>query len=219
MPVKVERKRYRSELREAAVDEMRARIVAAALRVLAGGEGVPAFSLDATAREAGVTRLTVYNRFGSKLGLLEAVFDDVARKGGLMDLPSVFAEADAREALRRFVSVFCRFWASHGTMLPRFSAIARLDDEIAQSLKQRTERRRHALATLVRRLSPRSHRAELVDVLFALTSFEFFDALCVGGRSGKKVEALVQKLVDDAVSDSRRDKVRRAKSDRSPLPK
>ena len=42
--------------------------------------------------------------------------------------------------------------------------------------------------------------ADLVDVLFALTGFEMFEALCVRGRSVRSVEALIQSLVELAVS-------------------
>lgn len=196
MTVKIRRKAYRSEVRKAAIDETRARIVAAARTLLAGGKDIPAFSVDAVAREAGVTRLTVYNRFESKRGLLEAVFDDMARQGGLSELPSVFGEPDTDKALSRFVSVFCRFWASHLKVLPKFSAVAQLDDEIAQSLKQRSERRRQALTVLVGPLAPGRDQAALVDVLFALTSFEMFEALSIRQRSNEVVEELIQQLVD-----------------------
>jgi AcrR family transcriptional regulator len=199
MPVKTKRKAYHSEIREAAMDETRARIIAAARALLAGGKDVPAFSLDAVAREAGVTRLTVYNRFESKRGLLEAVFDDAAREGGLFELPTVFAEPDVTKALFSFVSVFCRFWASHGKVFPKFSAVAKLDAELAQSLKQRSERRRQALTVLVGRMASGQDQAELVDVLFALTSFEMFDALSVRRRSDEAVEALIQQLADDSL--------------------
>lgn len=199
MHVRTKRKPYRSDMREAAADETRMRIVAAARTLLAGGKDVPAFSLDAVAREAGVTRLTVYNKFESKQGLLEAVFDDMARQGGLFELQSVFAEPDTCAALRRFVTVFCRFWASNGRIFPKFSAVGRLDDEIAQSLKQRSERRRHGLTVLIGRLAMPQGQAELVDVLFALTSFEMFDALSVRRRSDAAVEELLQQLVEDAL--------------------
>jgi AcrR family transcriptional regulator len=199
MTVKGNRKPYRSEMRDAAADETRAGIVAAAQTLLAGGKDVPRFSLDAVAREAGVTRLTVYNRFESKRGLLEAVFDDMARAGGLFELPSLFGELDTAKALRRFVSVFCQFWALHGKVLPKFSAVAKLDDEIAQSLKLRSERRRQALTVLVGRLAIGKDQVELIDVLFALTSFEMFDTLSVRRRSAKAVETLIQQLVEDSL--------------------
>jgi AcrR family transcriptional regulator len=186
-------------VRAAAADETRARIVDAAQTLLAGGKGVPAFSLEAVAREAGVTRLTVYNAFESKRGLLEAVFDDMARQGGLFELPSLFAEPDTDKALSRLVSVFCRFWGSHGKVLPKFSAVAKLDDDIAQSLRQRSERRRQLLTALLGRVASGQDQTDLVDVLFALTSFEMFDALSVRRRSDTEVQALIQGLVDDSL--------------------
>jgi AcrR family transcriptional regulator len=199
MTVKTKRKPYRSEVREAAAVETRARIVEAARTLLGGGKGVPAFSLEAVAREAGVTRLTVYNAFESKRGLLEAVFDDMARQGGLFELPSLFAESDTHKALSRLVSVFCRFWASHVKVLPKFSAVAKLDDEIAQSLRQRSERRRQLLTVLIGRIASDQDQTDLVDLLFALTSFELFDALSVRRRSDSAIEALIQDLVADTL--------------------
>jgi len=197
----VKKRIYRSEIRAAAADETRTRILIAAREVLGAGKGAPVFSLDAVARQAGVTRLTVYNQFGSKRGLLEALFDELAQEGGLFELHAVFAQADVEQALRQFVSVFCRFWSRQGAVLPRFGAVARLDDEIAASLKQRTERRRRALTVLVDRLMPGASRkkSDLIDTLFALTGFEMFHALSVRQRSRDAIEAILQDLVADTV--------------------
>src|SRR5579872_2046609 len=73
---------YRSAAREDAAERNRLRIVAAAGKLLRA-KGAAGFSLDAVARKAHVTRLTVYNQFGSRRRLLEAVFDDHAARGGL----------------------------------------------------------------------------------------------------------------------------------------
>src|SRR6266849_1598219 len=71
----------------------------------------------------------------------------------------------------------------------------------AASLKQPAERRRQGLTVLVGRLRDDggSDSADLVDVLFALTTFEMFEALSVRNRRPKAVEALVQSLVEQAV--------------------
>ena len=193
------RKPYRSDLRDAAADVTRARIVKAARRLLTGGTDLPAFSLDAVAREAGVTRLTVYNRFESKRGLVEAVFDDIAERGGLFELRSVLADADAMSSLRGIVAVFCRFWASHDRALAKLAGMTKLDRDIAVSLKQRTERRRGVLTVSVKRLPGVREADDLVDILFALTSFETFEALSVRQRSAAAVEALIWRLVEDSV--------------------
>jgi len=50
---------------------------------------------------------------------------------------------------------------------------------------------------LVGRMASGQVQAELVDVLFALTSFEMFDALSVRRRSDKAVEAIIRQLVGD----------------------
>ena len=73
---------YVSSVREAAAAEKRDRVVEAATRLLRVNVSVASFSLDSVAKAAGVTRLTVYNQFGSRRGLLEAVFDEIARQGG-----------------------------------------------------------------------------------------------------------------------------------------
>ena len=193
------RKPYRSDLRDAAADVTRARIVKAARRLLTGGKDLPAFSLDAVAREAGVTRLTVYNQFESKRGLVEAVFDDIAERGGLFELRSVLADTDAMSSLRGIVAVFCRFWASHDRALAKLAGMTKLDRDIAASLKQRTERRRGVLTVSVKRLPGVREADDLVDILFALTSFETFEALSVRQRSAVAVEALIWRLVEDSV--------------------
>lgn len=200
MPIKQLPRPYRSPGRAAKADRTRARIVAAARARLVGA-GPHAFSLEAVARQAGVTRLTVYNHFESKRGLMEAVFDDLARRGGLFELAAVFADPDPDRGIRRLVSVFCRFWTRHRSMLPKFRAVIESDAELAASLKQRAERRRQGLAVLVVRMAPDAGRAgaDLVDVLFALTAFEMFEALSVRNRSAKAVEVLVQSLVEQAV--------------------
>ena len=191
---------YNSERRAAASDETRARIVAAARALLIGGEDLPPFSLDGVAKHAGVTRLTVYNQFESKQGLLEAVFDDLTRESRLMEeVPAVFDIADPREALHRFVSIMCRFWEFHRQLMPRFEALTRLDEEVAQSLKARRERRRTVFTTLVARLMGGRADFDLVDLLYALTGFEMFESLSAHGRSLKAVEAMMQAMVTAAL--------------------
>lgn len=199
-PVKKQSRRYRSAVRAAAADEKRAQVVAAGLALLNAGRGGAGFSLDAVARRAGVTRLTVYHQFKSKRGLLEAIFDETARRGGLFELQSVFEEPDLRKALARYVTVFCRFWAMHARLFPKMAAVARLDAEIGKSLAQRVERRRHVLQTLIERPAITAEPQRLIDVLFAVTGFEMFDVLSVHGRSAAAVEAIMQQLASDALA-------------------
>src|SRR6267154_1285856 len=103
------RRVYVSSVRTAAAAEKRDRVLEAAAKALREDASIARFSLEGVAKAAGVTRLTVYNQFGSRRGLLEAVFDDIAREGGLHRIVDAMAMADPRGALDRMVGIFCGF--------------------------------------------------------------------------------------------------------------
>src|SRR5215831_12718351 len=96
---------YQSPSRDAAASRTRGRISAAAAAILGTAKGIDDFSLEAVAKKAGVTRLTVYNQFGSRKALLEAVFDERAARGGLHRIGEAMSLPDAREALHRIIRI------------------------------------------------------------------------------------------------------------------
>jgi len=186
---------YRLGQRQVLSDETRSRILDAARAQL---ETEASFSIDAVARRADVARMTVYYQFGSKRWLLEAVFDSLAALGGLRGLPSAFQQVDPRVALDGLIDVFAHFWSSDRVVLRRLRAMAALDPELDEVLRERNEGRRQGLRVIVSRLE--SHRegkskgaSDLVDVLFALTSFENFDVLAGPERTPEEVAPLVKR--------------------------
>src|SRR3954453_385936 len=102
---------YNSPGRDAAASQTKERIVAAAAAILGSAKGVEEFSLEAVAKAAGVTRLTVFNQFGSRRAVLEAVFDLVALRGGLHRLADVMRVSDPHAALPGIITIFCEFWS------------------------------------------------------------------------------------------------------------
>jgi AcrR family transcriptional regulator len=195
---------YRSPHRDAAAAQTRRRIVAAAARLLSAADGIRAFSLEGVAKKAGVTRLTVYNQFGSRRALLEAVFDDRAASGGLHRIAGVMAAPDQRAGLQEIIAIFCDFWSSDPGTLALLHSEGAADPEFDASVRERNERRRALLSVLVRRMAEGKRlRPEaldgLVDVLFALTSFAFFSQLTARGRSAGAICRLIQGLGTDAV--------------------
>src|SRR6478672_7974306 len=118
---------YRMARRRESTDATRARILSAARDAISDPEGAKKFSMEEVASRAGVARMTVYYRFGSLQGLLEALFDSLAFAGGIAGLAQVFELADAGEALDRFVAVFTGYWESDRTVLRRLGALATLD--------------------------------------------------------------------------------------------
>jgi AcrR family transcriptional regulator len=188
---------YRSERRETAAAETRARILAAAREMLADASQA-SLSMEAVAKRAGVTRLTVYNQFATKQGLLDAAFDEIAREGGLFELRDVMEQKDPLVAFSRLVEIFCRFWHNHGTAMPKLAQMAG-DAEVATTLTERHARRRHLLAALLGRMQ-KPPSGDLVDTLFALTSFEFYRQLDRAGRTAQQIEALIHELVETSLT-------------------
>lgn len=196
---------YRLGQRQAAIDETRARVIAAARELLVSAEP-GRFSIDAVAQGADVSRATVYYQFGSKLGLLEALFDSVGATGGMTGLPEAFRRDDALAALDGYVAVFGRFWGSDRVLHRRLRGLAALDPDLAEALRARQEWRRRGAATLVVRLTgqhgspPAEQQPDVTDLLFAVTSFETFDALAGDDKSADAVIPLVQYLARAAIS-------------------
>lgn len=183
--------------RQRAVDAGRERILAAARELLEADEA-EAFSLDAVARRAKVARMTVYNQFESKAGLLEALFDALAAEGfGRMS--DIFQQKDPVAALDAFVGIFGRFWTVNRRAHSRLFAAAQHDPELAAAMTARNERRRQGLAELVKRLGPAARpvvpRTEVVNVLFVVLSYPTFSALAGPERTPADVVPLVRKLV------------------------
>jgi len=195
---------YNSPSRSLAATKTRARIVSAAAAILSTAEGISRFSLQAVADKAGVTRLTVYNQFGSRRALLEAVFDDMAVRGGLHRIPGIMAGSDPQAGLLEVISIFCDFWSFGSGALGPLHAAGASDPEFGASMRERNERRRRLLSVLVRRMAadrklrPRVLN-DLIDVLFALTSLPFFSQLTARGRSAQAACDLIQGLATDAV--------------------
>jgi AcrR family transcriptional regulator len=193
---------YRLGKREEAISESRRRILDAARELLRVSAAYPGFTVDAVARRADMARGTVYYQFGSKTGLLEAVCDDLAEAGGMADLASVFTSPAPDAAIRGFITAFAGFWAADRDVMRRLRALAALDPDVGAVIAARDQRRREGLTILVGRLPARTgpEAEQAVQVLYALTSFETFDALAGPDRGLADALPLVTGLADTILS-------------------
>jgi AcrR family transcriptional regulator len=193
-------RKYDMGKRRQDADETRKRILVAARSLLTGSRWAD-FTVPAVARAADVARVTVYNQFGSKSGLLEALSDELARAGGMRELAEAFAQPEPGEALSLFITTFARFWASDRVFIRRLRAHGTLDPESAKVLRGRDERRRQGASVLLERLAARygrpspEERLDAIEVFVCLTSFETYDLLAVDGRGPEEVAALVDRLI------------------------
>lgn len=196
---------YRLCRRKEASDQRRERILAAARELLSARGGLAGFTIDGVAKQAGVARMTVYHQFGSKTGLLEALCDSLAMRGGIEQMGAVYRQPDPLAALDQLIAVFAGFWDSDRLVIRRLNSLGALDPELGRVLRGRAERRRHHAGVLVQRLTealgrpaPESFQ-EAVDILHALTSFETFDCLAGSRRSPLAMVPVVQRLIRAAL--------------------
>lgn len=188
---------YNSARRREGAEATRERVVAAAHALLAEPAGVSAFTVDAVARRAGVARMTVYNQFGSKAALLEALFDLLMRRGGIdgpQGMPKVFRAGDPLEALGVMFGVLARYYSADRTVKRRVHALAALQPDVGRALALREDRRRRGIRTLLGRMGrpwPPARVDDLEQLLFTLTSFESFDTLAGPHRTLPDVAPLL----------------------------
>jgi AcrR family transcriptional regulator len=145
----------------------RTALLVAARELIAAGAAPP--TAGAIATRAGVSRLTVYQQFGSLPGLLEAVAAEVAQA------PEAAPGGPPVERLRRHVAASCAHWASDPALFRHLAAAS----------AARGSERAHELASALAvadRLRPGCSLREAEDVIAVVTSFGAFDRLHQDGR-------------------------------------
>jgi len=192
--------------RKAAADHTRIRILQATKDLILAPD-FREFSMEAVAKAAGVARLTVYYQFNSRAGLLEGLYDFIARSAHLGErIGEVFRTGNvAQQQIHLFIDVFLHFWASNREVIRRLHALGAIDSEIGQGLRARNERRRNGLRVLVDNHARMNYRYTplqipvMLDILHMITSFETFDALSVGDRSLEDVRKILVRMADQAL--------------------
>jgi AcrR family transcriptional regulator len=195
-------RKYQLGERQAAVDQTRARILRGTRELLMTEGGFAHFTMEGIAKQTGVARMTVYYQFGSKAKLLEALFDDLARRGELRErLGAAFSSDDPRDVLAGFVRAFAHFWASDRAVMRRLHALSVLDPVFAAVSRQ--ERRREGAAAVIERLRGQLGTPGDVDdavrLLHTLTGFEVYDGLAAAGTSFESVSAQILALANAAL--------------------
>jgi len=186
--------------RQAARSETRSRILEAARQLLAT-ESHTDLSMEAIARKADVSRLTIYYQFSSRAGLLETLFDHLAQRGHMEQMADVFRESDASSAIDKMVRTFVGFWATDPQVMRRLRGMAALDPEIAHGIHARDARRPRIALEILKRASSSRHpkrrggqQRTTADVLGMLTSFETFDVLARAGHTEAQIVATLTRL-------------------------
>jgi AcrR family transcriptional regulator len=176
--------------RQEAVDHTRLAILAAARELVASGE--PVLSAAAVAKRAGVSRITVYNQFGSKAGLMRelSAVAHLRLRGQTPD------PADPRDQLRQRITDSCARWSSDPALFRRLAQIGDLDVEAPGDDRALAEQ-----LAAADQLRAGCSIKEAEDVIGAVTSFAVFDRLHKDGRrSQAAVVEILMRLTSTILS-------------------
>lgn len=180
------------------VDAGRDKILAAAAEVL-NLDDLGAFSLDAVARRAGVTRMTVYNHFGSKGVLLGEVFDLLVERDAFSGMPALFEAKDLGGALDGFVAMLGRFYDDNRQLMLKMAAVIGLDPDLDKVFHSKNLRRRRGIEAILAKFGapkrPAVDRSELVNTLDVLLSFHTFNSLAGPDRTPAEVVPHVRRMI------------------------
>src|SRR5436190_14834914 len=196
---------YRSQRRTEATARTHARIVEAVRDLLNEGAFHEA-TVEDVAHRAGVSRATVYQHFGSRLELINALCDSLAVNPELLALRKAVERDDPAEALDHFVSQATRFWASEERLHHHLYGLATIDPAAADYVwRQRADRvgEVERLARRLRRdgaLRPGLGERGAELRLLVLTSFNTYEELRADGeRSPAEVERTLRDLAGESL--------------------
>jgi AcrR family transcriptional regulator len=152
-------------------------------------------TMEELAQRAGVSRATVFTRFQSKLGVLEALSRRCSGGPELQAIRDAVELDDPVEALAAFVAASCAFWDLQGFILAQLKAIVVLEPEASTLIDEQRREQREVVERLVRRLERSGHlrpgvtRQRAVATIHLLTSLESYRELRRGAGMSRRQSA------------------------------
>ena len=195
--VKMDKRRYVQKARASSSEETKQRILIAARESLQRGP-LGALKVEEVARDAGVSRSTVYLLYGSRAGLIESLCRQVAQESGFDRLAQAFALPDAREALISAQRMAIEMYARMPDVSRALYVLRTVDPDAVGAVDELESGRRWGQADLARRLSEQGYLRdgvsvkEATDILIILSSFTSFDELY--GGSGLPVDVVADRI-------------------------
>jgi len=187
---------YRAGRGRPGAAETRERILQAVRNLLAEGR-FHETTVEEIAAQAGVARSTLHLHFGSRMSLVDAICELLARGGERAEIRSSLELADPAKALRSVLSSAARFWAAEEDLHRSLYGLAEIDPAARAFVERQTSKRR----TDLRRLSKRLHDAgqlrpgvedDALALLLVATSFATFDEL---RRNAKLTPSAIEQAV------------------------
>ena len=174
-----------------------------ALRLQLEESSLSAVTMEETARRAGVARSTIYDAFGSRIGLFQALAAGMVETPAFRRLQGAMVDPVARRAMELGLAAGAAFYEAEHMVSRALGQLAASDPDAAGAVGILDAGRRMAVAHLVGRLSEQQQLrggitlAEAADVLSVLTSFSTYEELRIGrSLSLRQVQARLRAIAN-----------------------
>jgi AcrR family transcriptional regulator len=155
-------------------------------------------TVEEVADRAGIARATLYQHFGSRLELVDAICDGFAVNPALLELRQMVDLPDAEAALAKTIANGIRFWSSEDPILSQLYGVAAIDPAAQDLVDRQRADRRGELERLARnlhqsgRLRPGTSQRQALALLLVITSYESFRELRQAGLSDRELTKTLQ---------------------------
>ena len=194
----MDKRRYVQRARAESAEATRRRILAAARATLERGPA-GALRVEEVARAAGVARSTVYQLYGSRSGLFDALARHLRDEAGFEALVAASRLPDALENLRASQRAAVAVYAAMPDLARALFTLAAIDPDAVAAVAAIEDGRRPGMVHLATALHEQGYLrggvsvAEAIDILTVITSFQTFDELFTG--SGLPTEVVAERLI------------------------
>lgn len=137
-------------------------------------------TMEELAAASGVSRATVFNRFGSKLGVLQALFNRSMEGPEMQAISEALAIEDPVAALDAVIEAACAIWEAYGDIHLQLQAVGTLEPDATVLVDLQRKQQRSEIEDLTRRLAkagrlrPGLSQTRATATLHMLTSLESF---------------------------------------------
>ncbi|HEX6867670.1 MAG TPA: TetR family transcriptional regulator [Candidatus Limnocylindrales bacterium] len=194
----MDKRRYVQRARAESAEATRRRILAAARATLERGPA-GALRVEEVARAAGVARSTVYQLYGSRSGLFDALARHLRDEAGFEALVAASRLPDALENLRASQRAAVAVYAAMPDLARAMFTLAAIDPDAVAAVAAIEDGRRPGMVHLATALAAQGYLrdgvsvAEAIDILTVITSFQAFDELFTG--SGLPPAVVADRLI------------------------
>jgi AcrR family transcriptional regulator len=201
---------YRQRRRAESTARTRAQIMDAVRRLLEEGTFHGA-TVAEIARFAGVSRATLYQHFGSRFGLVDAICESLSENPSMTAIQAAPDTADPREAATVMIGQGIRFWDSEESLHRHLYGLAEIDESAADFVERQTADRRSVVERIVRRAADAGALLEGISeaqaraTLLVLTSFHTFAELRAAGLTLEETEGFAVSRTRELFSGKRAD--------------